>query len=235
MDGSDYRTALVAGASGGTGRAVVGLLGPRETTVRALTTSPEARGSLRAAGAEEVIVDDLLAPRRLEAALADVDVVISTVGSSPLEVWTADRLVDGEGVRNLLGAAVDAGVEAFVVESALGVGDEPASRLARLFDAAIAPVQRAKAVTERAVREAPIRHTILRPGVLTDGPRTDDVTVALPGARLYGAVSRADVARLLVAAPTTPAAADSTFEVVSLPSFPGRDRSIDWRLPGADR
>jgi uncharacterized protein YbjT (DUF2867 family) len=228
----DYQTVFVAGASGGTGRAVLRLLGPRPPTVRALTTSPGARESLLAAGADEVVVDDLLDPRDLRGALDGVDVVLSAVGSTPFEVWTADRLVDGAGVQTLLDAAVDAGVEAFVMESALGVGDEPASPLAGLFDAVIGPVQRAKAESERAVRAAPVRHTIVRPGVLTDGPRTDDVTVAKPGAKLYGSVSRADVARLLVAAPATPAAADATFEVVSTPAFPDRALEIDWRIPG---
>lgn len=69
--------------------------------------------------------------------------------------------------------------------------------------------------------------------MLTNGPRTDDVTVAEPGTELYGLVSRADVARLLVSAPLTGAAADSTFEVVSTPTFPDRGLTVDWQLPGA--
>jgi uncharacterized protein YbjT (DUF2867 family) len=234
MGETDYGCVFVAGASGATGRAVLRLLGPRPPTVRALTTSPETVGQLHNAGADEVVVDDLLATESLDSALDGVDVVISAVGSSPLEVWTADRLVDGEGVQSLLEAAVGAGVEAFVMESAIGVGDDPGSPLAGLFNAAIGPVQRAKAESERAVRAAPVRHTILRPGVLTNGPRTDSVTVAEPGpeAKLYGLVSRADVARLLVSAPVTGAAADATFEVVSTPSFPHRGQSVEWQLPG---
>ena len=87
---------------------------------------------------------------------------------------------------------------------------------------------------ETAVREAPVRHTVLRPGALTGGPRTDDVTVAEPGARLWGLVSRADVARLMVAAPTTPDAADRTFEVVATPSLHDRAVDVEWRLPGGE-
>ena len=81
--------------------------------------------------------------------------------------------------------------------------------LADAFGLFIGPVQRAEAEAEAAIRAAPVRHTVLRPGALTDGPRTDDVTVAKPGATLYGAVSRADVARLLAAAPVTDRAADA--------------------------
>jgi uncharacterized protein YbjT (DUF2867 family) len=117
------------------------------------------------------------------------------------------------------------------MESALGVGDREPNPLGSLFNAVIRPIQRAKGEAEAAIRDAPVRHTILRPGVLTNGPRTDDVAVARPGARLWGTVSRADVARLLAAAPTTEAAADRTFEVVSRPRFSDRAEAVDWRLP----
>jgi len=227
----DVDTVFVAGASGGTGRKVLRLLGSRRPSVIAQTTSPSSREELRALGADEVIVEDLLEPDRLETALAEVGAVVSTVGSSPLDVWTADRLVDGAGVRTLLSTATDAGVETFIMESALGVGDESASPLGRLFNIAIGPVQRAKAESERAIRVAPLTHTIVRPGILTNGPRTDDVTVTRPGAGLYGAISRADVARLLVASLSTPAATDETFEVVSTPSFSDRGIEIAWELP----
>jgi hypothetical protein len=61
------------------------------------------------------------------------------------------------------------------------------------------------------------------------------VTVAEPGAKLYGTVSRADVARLLAAAPVTDGAANATFEVVGRPSFPDRAAAVDWQLPATGR
>ncbi len=234
MDPEDVETVFVAGATGGTGRALVRLLAPR-VTVRALTRSPDAEQTLRSLGADEVVVDDLLDPTDLPGALAGADAALSAVGSGATDVFGGGALVDGAGTRALVEAAVDAGVEAVVMESAIGVGDDPASPLATGFNLAIRPIQRAKAEGERAVREASVRHTILRPGVLTTGPRTDDVTVADPGAKLWGSVSRADVARLMAAAPVTEAATDRTLEVVATPSFPDRALSVDWRLPGPDR
>jgi len=231
MDTTDVETVLVAGASGGTGRAVLGLLGSRVRTVRALTRSPGKRSSLRRAGADEVVIDDLLDPTDLDDTVDGVDVVVSTVGSEIGQALGSGPYVDGAGTQALLDAAVAAGVDAFVMESAIGVGEEPASPLATAFDLFIGPIQAAKAETEAALRSASIRHTILRPGVLTNGPRTDDVTVAEPGAKLYGTVSRADVARLLAAAPVTEAAADATFEVVGCPAFPDRAAAVDWQLP----
>ncbi|MDS0261067.1 NAD(P)H-binding protein [Haloarcula sp. S1CR25-12] len=232
MDSGDVDTVFLAGASGDTGQNVLRLLAPRDVRVRALTRSPAKRARLQRVGADEVVVDDLLDPDDLDSAVDGADVVISTVGSAPTDVLSGGPYVDGVGAQNLLDAALTADVDAFAMESAIGVGPEDASVLATVFDMVIGPIQRAKAATEAALREAPLRHTILRPGILTNGPRTDDVTVAEPGAKLWGAVSRADVARLLIAAPVTDAAADRTFEVVSKPAFRDRRLHIDWQLPG---
>jgi len=231
MDPTDIDAVLVAGATGGTGREVLRRVGPRVDTVRALTRSAGATADLRAAGADEVAVDDLLDPGDLTAAVEGVDAVISAVGSTVSAVRSGPPFVDGAGNRALLNAAVGAGVDAFVMESAIGVGPEPASPLASAFCAFIGPLQEAKAEAEAAIREAPIRHTILRPGVLTNGRRTGLVTTAEPGERLWGTVSRADVAWLMAAAPTTEGAADRTFEVVSTPRFPDRGVDVNWALP----
>jgi len=231
MDPTDVDAVLVAGATGGTGREVLRRVGRRVDTVRALTRSAGATADLRAAGADEVAVDDLLDPTDLSAAVEGVDAVISAVGSAASVVRSGPPFVDGAGNRALVEAAVDAGVDAFVMESAIGVGPEPSSPLASAFDAFIGPLQEAKGEAEAALRDAPIRHTVLRPGVLTKGRRTGLVTAAEPGAKLWGTVSRADVAWLMAAAPTTEGAADRTFEVVSTPRFPDRGVDLNWTLP----
>lgn len=230
LDPAETRV-LVAGASGDTGRWVLRALDGRQPTVRALTRSADNHDPLTRLGADEVAVGDLLDPDDARAAVMDVDVVLSAVGSGVRTVLTGDEFVDGVGNRNLVTAASEAGATAFVMESALGVGDDPASPLAAAFDLFIGPVQRAKAEAETALRDSPLRHTVLRPGVLTGGPRTGLVQTADPGARLWGAVTRADVAHLLAAAPFTPVAADRTLEVVSNPLLKRRAEPIDWRLP----
>ena len=231
MDPDDLDTVLIAGATGGTGRAILRLARPRVDTVRALTRSPEAAAGLEAAGADEVVVDDLLDPDDLSGAVDGADAVLSAVGTAVADIRSEGPFVDGAGNRALVSAATEAGVDAFVMESAIGVGPEPASRLAGAFDAFIGPIQAAKATAEAAIEDASIRHTILRPGVLTNGRRTDLVTAAEPGSRLWGTVSRADVARLMLCAPVTPEADGRTFEVVSTPRFPGRGHRIGWTLP----
>lgn len=227
----DVNRVLVAGASGKTGRRVLDRLAGRALTVRGLTRSRQKADRLRDRGADEVVVGDLLDPDDAARAVADVDAVLTCVGSTPLQVYRAHEHVDGRGNRNLLEGALDAGASAFVMLSSLGTGDPPSNRQARLFRRVVGPVVAAKAETERALRDAPIRHTVLRPGMLLSyGPA--GTRVADAGTGLWGAVTRGTVAGILAAAPFTPAAANHTFEVAWNPIQRGRGLAIDWRLPG---
>ncbi|ERG90349.1 MAG: putative nucleoside-diphosphate-sugar epimerase [Haloquadratum walsbyi J07HQW1] len=227
------QTLFVAGASGDTGRAVLRLAESRIPTVRALTRSGEKRSMLHQAGADEVVVDNLLDPDDLGSALADVDAIISTVGSTLGDIRSADRFVDGAGTRALVDAALSAGVDTFCMESAIGVGDDSSNPLATVFNTIIGPIQAAKADAEAAIRDASFRHVILRPGVLTDGPRTDIATIAETESdiHLWGTISRADVARVLLAALVTPAAQNNTFETISVPRPMADVSNTTWEFP----
>lgn len=230
---SPPQTLFVAGASGDTGRAVLRLAGSRIPTVRALTRSEEKRSMLYQAGADEVVVDNLLDPDDLESALINVDAIISTVGSTIDDIRSADRFVDGAGTRALVDAAISADVDVFCMESAIGVGDNSANPLAMLFNTVIAPIQAAKADAEAAIRNASFRHVILRPGVLTNGPRTDIATIAETESKtnLWGIISRSDVARVLLAALGTPAVHNKTFEIISTPQPMADASNTTWQLP----
>lgn len=232
----DEPLVLVAGAGGDTGRALLAALSTAPVRTRALTSTPETVPAL-ARRADEVVVGDLFSRADAERAVRGVDRVATVVGSTPRQVLRAETFVDGVGNRTLLAAAESAGVEWFGMLSSLGVGgdrDVPASDagwLARSFRLLIAPVLHAKTETERAVRDANVTHTILRAPLLTNGPETRDVVAAAPGSGLWGAVSRRDVAAMLAAAPTTPAAADATVEVAGrrYPHGGGERATVDWR------
>lgn len=222
---------LLAGASGDTGRRILPLLARSDLAVRALTRSPANAEPLERRGADEIVIGDLTDRSDAERAVEGIDLVLTAVGSTPLDVLSSGPLVDGRGTITLVEAAAAAGVEAIVMESSLGVGGDRASVLACLFRATIRPVVRAKTRAEASIHESGLRYTIFRPGLLTDGSPTDDVQVAPAETGLWGAVSRADVARLMVAAPFTPEAADRTFEVVRNPLLRRRALAIDWRSP----
>ena len=135
---------LVAGATGGTGREIIRLLDNRSPTVTAMTRSAENEDMLRTLGADQVVVDDLLSPSNLKQTLADVDVILSAVGSSPRAILSSEPLVDGAGNQALIDAAIQTDVDQFIMESALGVGPEPHSALGTIFNIVIKRVQRAK-------------------------------------------------------------------------------------------
>lgn len=175
-----------------------------------------------------MVVGDLLNSEDAARAVADVDTVVSAVGTHPAHVYRADEFVDGRGNVNLVEAVVDAGVDTFVMESSLGVGDDRSSLLARAFRLSIAPVVAAKSRAERAIHELGQRYTILGPGVLVGRLATDDVQVADSRSGMWGVVSRTNVARLMVAALRTPEARNRTFDAVRNPLFSGRGVGIEW-------
>lgn len=226
---ADVERVLVAGASGKTGRRVLSQFTGTDVIVRALTRSADKRDHLERAGADEVVVGNLRDPADAERAVAGTDAVLTCVGSTPTQVYLADEHVDGTGNVNLVRAATAEGVEAFVMQSSLGVDGDRASWMARFFRTVVGPVVAAKTRAERAIRDSGLRYTIFRPGLLVSyGPGLGRVAEA--GTGLWGIVTRGEVARLMAAAPFTPAAADRTFEVAANPLLTG-SVSIDWREP----
>ncbi|WP_416840610.1 SDR family oxidoreductase [Haloferax sp. DFSO52] len=220
---------LVAGAAGRTGRLVLDALADSPFVVRALTRDSDAKDALRANGADEVVVGDLLDPDDAREAVLEVDAIVSTVGASAsLETIRGD-IVDGAGVVNLVDAATASGVQRLVLTSSIGVGDSkdglPLSVRAILTAAGVLS---AKQRGEDRLREAPLDHTIIRPGALTDAPATDDVLVGEGGDSVRGSIPRADVANVLVKSLFTTSTENRTFEIVSRPGLRGRpDRLVD--------
>lgn len=206
---------LVAGAGGDTGRELLALLGPSEFTVRATTRSRASVDALERLGADEVVVVDFFDPADAVRAVEDCDVVLCALGTpfGPRHLL-GGTLVDRTGVINLVTAAVGADVDHVVYESAIGVGNSRA-RLPRLGRLLIRATLRAKGDAETAIRRSGLGYTILRPGRLTNEPPGGEVLVGEGGDTLYGTIPRADVARLMAAAPFTPEARNRTLEIAS--------------------
>lgn len=234
---SSIETVLVAGASGGTGRELLDQLRGTDLRVRALTRSAGKVDSLERLGADEVVVGDLLRQADADRAVSGVDVVLCAVGTRPGPGVLVGELVDGEGVINLIDAASEAGVERFVLESSIGVGDSAAG-MPRPFRLLMGRILDAKDRAEAHLRESGLIYTVLRPGGLTNDPPTGEVCVGEGGDSVSGRIPRADVARLMAAAPFTPEAENRTFEVVSregLRDAPRNVVSVTWIEPTALR
>jgi uncharacterized protein YbjT (DUF2867 family) len=115
-------TALVAGASGFVGRALVAALVGGDDDVRSLVRNPETADSLRAVGSE-VAVGDLRDGQGLDAAMDGVDVAYYLVHM--MESGRGYGNAEIEGAERFGFAAKDAGVERVVYLG--GLGDPEAS------------------------------------------------------------------------------------------------------------
>ncbi|MDS0474294.1 NAD(P)-binding oxidoreductase [Natrinema sp. 1APR25-10V2] len=222
---------LLAGASGATGQELLSVLRPTDLDVRATTRSYANVDTLERHGADEVMVADFFESADAVAAVEDCDIVCCALGTPPsYRHVTGGKLVDRTGVINLVTAAVAEGVSHFVLESAIGVGNSKAGMPlpARLV---VRGSLSAKHDAEVSLRRSGVQYTIIRPGKLTNDPPSDDILVGEGGDSVSGSIPRADVARIMAAAPFTPDARNRTFEVVSRDGLSGTPTNlvdVDW-------
>ncbi|MSO57814.1 MAG: NAD-dependent epimerase/dehydratase family protein [Thermoleophilia bacterium] len=147
-------TVLVTGASGFVGRHAARALVESGDWVRALVRSPAAERAVEGLDCQPVR-GSIAHPRSLAYAVDGCDAVVHSVGLIAGSSATFDRVV-AEGTAAVVRAAAKAGVERFVLVSALGVGP----------GAPDVPYFRSKAVAEQTVRESGMSWAIIRPSVV---------------------------------------------------------------------
>ena len=104
---------FLAGASRGVGREIANCLTAQENQVKALLRTEEKRQELEAMGITVALGDALNIDDVEKVILAEekIDIVISTIGGVPKDSERADYL----GNKNLIDAAVKAGVKKFIL------------------------------------------------------------------------------------------------------------------------
>lgn len=186
-------TIFLAGASRGVGREVVDCLRKQSMNVKVLLRSEIARTELEGMGIE-VVNGDALNAAEVEGAMLSgnpLDAVISTIGSLPKDGQRSDYW----GNKNLIDAAVKAGVQKFILISSIGSGNSAPALLPPALET-LGAVLVEKDKAERYLSESGLTYTIIRPGGLKslpatgNGVLTEDPTVA-------GTIHRADVAQLV--------------------------------------
>lgn len=212
---------LVAGATGGTGQEVVDQALEKGYRVRALVRD-EAKARMLFGDRVQYVVGDVREPRSLKKAVKGVDQVISALGANvQRDPENSPERVDYAGVKALAEAAKAAGASQFILVSSMGV-THPDHQLNAMLDNILSW----KLKGEDAVRATGINYTIVRPGDLTNEPG------GLRGVRLMqgdpigneGAVSRSDVAAILVSAIGRQDLYGKTFEVIGDHARP----RIEW-------
>jgi len=175
----------------------------------ALIRNPDHADDVRAAGADPVILDlEKANVDELAATLTGHDAVVFAAGAGPSSSPERKATVDRDGAILLADAATLAGIQRYVMISAMSAdeGDPESDDIFQIYLVA-------KGDADRAVRESGLDWTIVRPGMLTNDGPTGLVDVGDAVER--GAISRADVAAVLVAAVEDDATIGTTFEVVS--------------------
>jgi len=218
---SDIKKALVAGATGGTGRAIVDRLLKEGLTVRALVRDAS---SASLPPEVELVEGDVYEYGTLPRAVEGCDVVLCATGNRPS---VTDPLgpfkVDYIGTGNLASAARNAGAKKFVFVSSIAA-DELLYPLNLAFG-----VLFWKKRGEELLQRSGLDYTIVRPGGLkNDGGKLPVVmerenTFGLPPARRQaGSILRSQVADLCVEALVIPASSNKIVEVIAVDGEPER-------------
>ncbi|HEX5450635.1 MAG TPA: complex I NDUFA9 subunit family protein [Gaiellaceae bacterium] len=199
---------LVTGGTGFVGPRIVHALRAQDRDVRVLVRSPERGAHAKSIGAE-LAVGDVTDPDSLAAAANGCTHIIHLVAILTGKPAAFDRVMT-QGTRNLVDAARNAGVERFVLMSALGTGN--------------VPYYRAKLAMEQTVIASGLEHVIFRPsfvfghgGALSTFMKqvkySPVVTVIGPGTQRSQPIWVDDVAAYFAASLDHAGATNRTFEI----------------------
>jgi uncharacterized protein YbjT (DUF2867 family) len=187
-----------------------GLISARGDSVAGLIRNPAQAADLEAAGAEALVVDlEKATVDEVAGHLRGADAVVFAAGAGPGSGAARKETVDRDAAILLADAARAAGVDRYVMVSAMAA-DPHATADDEVFQIYL----RAKGIADDAIRSrAALTSTIVRPGHLTDGAGTGRVTIAESTGR--GAIPRADVAAVLVAVLDEPGTGGQSFDLIS--------------------
>ncbi|MDZ7951436.1 SDR family oxidoreductase [Nostoc sp. DedQUE09] len=185
---------FLAGASRGVGREIAQYLTSQQLKVKALLRTATVASELEAMGIE-VVQGDALNIGDVERAIVTdepIHTVISTIGGLPSDVERPDY----PGNRNLIDAAVKAGVQKFILVSSIGAGSSVVAASPQVLEV-LGKVLAEKDKAEQHLIASGLTYTIIRPGGLKSEPATGN-GVLTEDPHIIGSINRADVAQLVV-------------------------------------
>ena len=185
---------LVLGATGGTGRLIVGEAVARGHAVTALVRSSEKAADLESA---RIVVGDVRDAASLRTALKGQDAVVSALGT-PASPFREVTLLSS-ATRALIDAMKAEDVSRLVAITGIGAGDS-AGHGGFAFDRVIMPLLLRRVYADKDRQEAIVRASgldwvLVRPAVLNDKPGRGSVRALTDLSGFHGGtVSRQDVA-----------------------------------------
>ena len=184
---------FLAGASRGVGREIANCLTAQQKQIKALLRTEEKRQELEGIGIKIALGDALNLKDVEQAILAEesIHTVISTIGGVPKDSERADYL----GNKNLIDAAVKAGVKKFILISSIGSGNSANAIPPQALET-LKPVLIEKEKAEKYLIDSGLNYTVIRPGGLKSEPATGN-GILTEDPRIAGTIHRADVAQLV--------------------------------------
>ncbi len=209
--------ALVAGATGETGRRIVRELVNRQISVRALVRDRETAKAILPPEVE-LVVGDVLKPKSLKEAVADCTVVLCATGAKPSLNPTGPYQVDYQGTKNLVDAAKARDIEHFVWVSSLCVSKffHPLN----LFWLILYWKKQGEAY----LQNSGLNYTIVRPGGLKNEDNANSIVMSSADTLFEGSIPRTKVAQVCVESLFHRAADRKIVEIVSRADAP----SLAW-------
>ena len=209
---------VVAGGHGQIGLRLLRLLAQAGHQAVGLVRNPDHVADVAATGAEPVVLDlEHASADEVAGVLDGADVAVFAAGAGPGSGAARKLTVDRDAAVLLADAAVAAGTRRYLLVSSMGAeppaSDEPLEVPASASDDEVfALYLKAKGAADAAVAARDLDWVIVRPGRLTDDAGAGRVLLAPSVPR--GAVSRDDVAAVLLALVDAPVSA-ATVDLVA--------------------
>jgi uncharacterized protein YbjT (DUF2867 family) len=198
---SERKNILVAGANGTTGRIIIDLLINSEVYQPiAMVKKQEQKDHFEKNNVSTIVAD---LEEDLSHAVKNADKVIFAAGSNGKNVIDVDQ----EGAKRMIDAAKKAGVNKFVMLSSMGASTPSANKDMEAY-------MQAKQNADKHLKVSGLNYCIVRPGALTDDDETGKIELKEKLDK-RGSISRADVAKTLVAALKDDAKQHQTFQILS--------------------
>ncbi|KAA0566747.1 SDR family oxidoreductase [Bacillus sp. CH30_1T] len=182
----------VVGANGQIGKQVIGLLKESsEHTPRAIVRKEEQARAFEQDGIQSSLVDLEGTVDEIRHGMKGADAVVFTAGSGGKTGADKTLLIDLDGAVKTMEAAKQAGIDRFIMVSALQAHNR------ENWNDSLKPYYVAKYFADRALEQSGLTYTIIRPGGLLNEAGTGKVTAGENLSR--ESIPREDVAATIVA------------------------------------
>ncbi len=220
---------LLFGGARGTGFEVARILKSRGQAVSVCVRSGSDQSALKSLGVS-LVVGNVLDSETVKAAFSsgEFGAVLNCVGGI-----RGEPRPDYDGAKNIVDAAVAAGVRRLVMLTAVGAGDSREMLSQKAWEV-LGPVIELKTKGEEYLAASGLDYTILRPGGMNSDPATG-AAIMTEDHTAMGTITRADLAQLVVACLDDESTIGKIFHAIdpSIKTLPPLQRGQD--LPSESR